>query len=525
MTDSPYLMGIDFGTEGVRVGIFDPEGAPVGFGSSAYRTEHPHAGWAEQDPDAWWSALLEAVPAALSDGEIAPAEIAGISVDATSSTVLAVDSDGQPLRPAILWMDVRASEEAARVAATKDSALKYSGHGAVSAEFGLPKALWLREHEPSNYDSAAYILDCADWVTQRLTGERTVSINIASCKYYFDRDAGGWPAELYEKAGASDLLEKFPKQVLDVGKPVGGLRRPVAEELGLRPDTPVAEGSVDAYAGALGLGVVAPGTLALITGSSHVIIAQSADPVHDPGFWGAYTDAMIPGLYTIEAGQTSTGSIVAWFKNQLAGGVLAEAERRGADPYELLGEMAREVPVGSDGLLVLDYFQGNRSPHTDPYARGAISGLSLGHGLGHLFRATLEGICYGTEDILRTLRNNEFVPKMNVVSGGPAKSALWMQIHADVSNIPITFTKVSEGPVLGAAIQAGVGAGIYPDLPSAVESMVHYGRTVEPDSARHQEYRFWVDRYRELYPAIREVQHSVVRHADAGRSEPAAADS
>jgi ribulose kinase len=216
-------------------------------------------------------------------------------------------------------------------------------------------------------------------------------------------------------------LEKFPKQVLGVGKPVGGLRRAVAEELGLKPDTPVTEASVDAYAGALGLRVAEPGTLALITGSSHVIIAQSADPVHDPGFWGTYTDAMIPGLYTIEAGQTSTGSIVAWFKDQLAGGVLAEAQRR--------------------------------------------------------------GICYGTEDILRTLRDNEIVPKMNVVSGGPAKSELWMQIHADVSNVPITFTKVSERPVLGA------------------------------------------DRYRELYPAIREVQHSVVWHADAGGSETAAADS
>jgi sugar (pentulose or hexulose) kinase len=122
MIDSPYLMGIDFGTEGVRVGIFDREGAPVGFGSCAYQTEHPHAGWAEQDPDEWWSALGEAVPAALSDGQVAAAEIVGIPVDATSSTVLAVDSDGQPLRPAILWMDVRASQEAARVTATKHAA-------------------------------------------------------------------------------------------------------------------------------------------------------------------------------------------------------------------------------------------------------------------------------------------------------------------------------------------------------------------------------------------------------------------
>ena len=519
MTDRTYLMGIDLGTEGVRVGIFDREGAPAGFSSSAYETHHPRAGWAEQDPDQWWSALKQAVPAALSDGDVRAKEIAGLSVDATSSTVLAVDADGRPLRPAILWMDVRASAQAERVTAADHAALKYSGHADVSAEFGLPKALWLRDHEPDTYEAAEYILDAADWATQRLTGERTLSINTASCKYYFDRDAGGWPTDLYEQVGAPDLLDKFPSDVVDVGQPVGGLRGPVAEELGLEPDTPVAEASVDAYAGALGLGVVEPGALALITGSSHVIIGHAAEPVHDPGFWGAYTDALIPGLYTVEAGQASTGSIVAWFKNQLAGGVLAEAERRGVDAYDILGELAREVPAGSNGLLVLDHFQGSRSPHADPHARGAISGLSLSHGPGHVFRALIEGVCYGTEDILRKLRDHEFVPKLTVVSGGPANSALWMQIHADVSNVPITFAEVNEGPVLGSAIQASVGAGIHPDLSTAAKSMVRLGRTIEPDAARHEEYRFWVDRYQELYGAIRDVQHQVVEHLDRDRSD------
>lgn len=260
--------------------------------------------------------------------------------------------------------------------------------------------------------------------------------------------------------------------------------------------------------------MVKPGSLALITGSSHVLIAQSAEPVHDPGFWGAYTDAMIPGLYTIEAGQASTGSVVAWFRRVLAAGVAAEAAERGVDPYDRLGELAAEVPVGSGGLVVLDYFQGNRSPHTDPRARGAISGLSLNHGLGHLFRAVLEGICFGTEDILRTLRHTGFVPERTVVAGGPAKSELWMQIHADVSGLPITFAESSEGPVLGAVIAAAVGAGLHPDLVSATAAMVRYGHTLEPDPDRHEEYRFWLERHRELYAGVRDVQHAVVRHGE-----------
>ena len=507
MTDRPYLMGIDFGTEGVRVGLFDREGAPVGFSSSAYDTHHPQAGWAEQDPDQWWSALKQAVPGALSEGDVRADAIAGISVDATSATVLAVDANGRPLRPAILWMDVRASAQAERVTAADHAALKYSGHADVSAEFGLPKAIWLRENEPDTYEAAASILDAADWLTQRLTGERTMSVNTASCKYYFDRAAGGWPTELYEQVGAADLLDKLPADVVDVGQAVGGLQRAVAEELGLEPDTPVAEASIDAYAGALGLGVVEPGALALITGSSHVIIGHAAEPVHDPGFWGAYTDALIPGLYTVEAGQASTGSVVAWFKNRFADG---------AD-YDELNDLARDVPVGSDGLLVLDYFQGSRSPHADPHARGAISGLSLSHGVGHVFRALIESVCYGTEDILRTLREHDFVPKLTVVSGGPANSELWMQIHADVANLPITFAEVNEGPVLGSAIQASVGAGIHPDLATAAKSMVRLGATIEPDAARHEEYRFWVDRYQELYGAIRDVQHQVFEHLGSQR--------
>ncbi|MBV9820542.1 MAG: hypothetical protein JOZ07_19615 [Solirubrobacterales bacterium] len=378
--------------------------------------------------------------------------------------------------------------------------------------------MWIRDHEPEVFEHASYILDCADWITHRLTGEWTASVNTASSKYYFDRDAGGWPTRLYELADAVDVLDKLPGDVLDVGAPVGeGLHRAVAAELGLKPGIPVGQSSVDAYAGALGLGVVDPGSLALITGSSHVIIAQAAEPVHDSGFWGAYTDAIVPGLYTIEAGQAATGSIVAWFTENLAGGVLGEARRRDVDAYELLGEMAGEVPIGCDGLVMLDYFQGNRSPHTDPRARGAITGLSLSHGLGHLFRAVMEAVCYGTEEILQTMRSNGVQPTVNVVSGGPARSELWMQMHADVSGIPIAFTKVSEGPVLGAAIQAGVGAGIYPDLPTAVEAMVSRERTLEPDPARHEEYRYWNERYRDLYAALRELQHDVARHcASAG---------
>jgi FGGY-family pentulose kinase len=519
MAEAPYLMGIDLGTGGVRVGLFDREGSPVVFRAEEWETRHPHPGWAEQDPGEWWTGLVRATRGALEESGVPAAEVAGISVDATASTVVAADADGRHLRPAIMWMDVRAADQARRIQETGDAALKYNGFGAVSAELGLPKALWLKENEPETWDGAARVGDCADWVIQRLTGEATTSINTASGKYYYDRSEGGFPASLYEAAGIEDLLDKTPQQVLDLGVAVGGLGRDAADELGLEAGTPVAEGGIDAHVGALGLGVVSEGMLALITGSSHVIIGQAADAIHDPGFWGAYTDAIIPGQYTVEAGQASTGSVVAWFRNTCAGGAVAEAARRGVDPYVVLNELAAEVPIGSEGLLVLDYFQGNRSPYTDPHARGLISGLSLRHGTGHLFRAILEGICYGTELIFATLRRHDFELRSIVAAGGATRSELWMQLHADVSDVPISITRETEGPALGAAMLAAVGAGIHPDIPTAAAEMVHVERTIDPDPGRHQQYAFFIDRYTELYPQVKDVMHQMSRHV-GGHGQP-----
>ena len=512
MAEGPYLMGIDGGTESVRVGIFDREGTPLAFGGETYALKHPRPGWAEQDPDEWWSCLVAAVKRAMSESGVPPEEIAGISLDATASTVVVMDAQDRHMRPAIIWMDVRAADQARRIGETGDPALKYHGFADASAEWMPSKALWVKENEPDIYNNARHFCEYTDWMTHKLSGEWTASINNASAKWYHDRDAGGYPESLYGAVGLDDLIAKFPERVLDLGEVVGGLRKDAAEELGLREGTPVAQGGIDAFMGAVGLGVVDPGKTALITGSSHVILGQSADAVHGAGFFGAFTDSVIPGQYTVEAGQISTGSVIAWFKNKFAGDINAQAQKRGVDPYVVLNEMANEVPIGSDGLVVLDYWQGNRTPYTDPLARGMIWGLSLGHGPGHVFRAIIEGVCYGTEHIFRTMRENNFEPEEIVAAGGATKSELWMQIHADVSNVPISFTRVGDAPTLGSCILAAVGAGIYPDIQTAAKSMVYVERQIEPDAGRHEEYRFYVDKYVETYPRMKELMHETVRH-------------
>ncbi len=505
------LVGIDMGTGGARVGIFDPHGKLLGTHAVLWDTQYPRAGRAEQDPDEWWRCIKESVSKAMQASGLPPEAIAGISLDSTSATVVAMDADGQHLRPAILWMDVRASAQATKLARTMDPALKYSGMGAVSAEWGLPKVMWLKDNEPDVWEKAAYVADCTDWLTKKLTGEWTMSINHAAGKYFYDR---GWPTSLYEKADASDVLEKFPSRLLPVSDVVGGLSKQAAEELGLKEGTPVAEGIIDAYAGQVGLGVVAPGKLALITGSSHVMLAQSATPVYAPGLWGSYTDAVIEGEYTLEAGQASTGSVVSWFKNTLALKATQAAQANGTDVYDELNKLAEEVPIGSDGLILLDHFQGNRSPYVDPHSRGVFAGLTLGKTEGHLYRSIIEGICFGTENIFRLMRQYGFAPEEIVVSGGPVKSSLWMQMHADVCNLPLTITDVTEGPILGSAMIAAVGAGIYDSLPQAADEMVRVVRTIEPSQSAHDEYRFYLQKYIDSYPVMKGLLHDIALHEE-----------
>jgi FGGY-family pentulose kinase len=513
-------MGIDFGTESCRVGVFDLRGRPAATAAWAYPTAHPHPGWAEQNPFDWWQALGRASHDALAHGGIDPADVIAVSADATTMTVVAADQEGNPLRPAILWMDVRAGEQAERATTSDSQARLYNagGTGPASAEWYPFKAAWLKENEPAIWAAAHMVTDATDWITHKLTGAWTVSVNAAAFRMYYNRDLGGWPIDFYDHLGLGDVFAKLPEQVADLGDPVGVLSPAAAAHLGLRAGIAVGQGPVDSAAGLIGLGVVEPGKTALITGSSHALFGQSGTPVHGAGFWGGFADAIIPGQYTVEGGQVSTGSVMKWFKDQFAKDVSDQAEREGRSVYDLLNAESASIPLGSEGLIVNEYFQGNRTPYTDAKARGIIWGLSLAHTRAHVYHAIQEGICYGTAHNLRAMAAAGFTARQLVVSGGMTKSADLIQMHADVTGLPISVTDVQDGPMLGAAICAAVGAGVYPDLPVAAQHMVHEVATVRPDRARHEAYQFYVDAYCAAYPALRCQIHQVVDHEGAKRA-------
>ena len=262
--------------------------------------------------------------------------------------------------------------------------------------------------------------------------------------------------------------------------------------------------------GLLGLNVAGPGKIGLITGSSNVLGAFVAEEFHGPGLFGAFPDAVLPGLWLVEAGQVSTGSVLAWFKRNFAADLPAEAA------YRLLDAEAARLPPGSGGLVALDHFQGNRTPYTDSQARGALWGLSLHTGRADVFRALMEGIAYGTRQILETLAGYGHAAGEVLVCGGATRSEVFMQIYADVCGLPMAVTEVSDAPLLADAVLCATGLGAYPDLTAAAAAMVRITRTYAPDPARHAAYAFYYDRYRDTYAQLRDLIHQTAEHESAG---------
>jgi ribulose kinase len=320
------------------------------------------------------------------------------------------------------------------------------------------------------------------------------SVNNVSVRWHHQgRD--GRPLGLLAKAGLSDLAEKWPRDTLNLGEVISYLHPQVAEELGLLAGTPVSQGGADAFIGMIGLGVTKPDALAFITGSSHLHLGLSDKPFHANGVWGTYQDALIPGLHVVEGGQTSTGSIVNWFKRTLATSY----------SYKELDAEAELLPPGSDGVIALDHFQGNRTPYTDALSRGAFVGLSLGHSRAHMHRALMESVAMGSRLIIETMQEGGFDADEIVLSGGVTNSPLWLQIHADIIGKPLHLTEVADAPALGSAILASVGAGVYKNIDEAAAAMVRRTRTIKPAKHITAEYDAPYAAYKALYGTLKAV--------------------
>ena len=508
---TPFFLGLDVGTQSVRAALVDGKGNCCAFATAPIDTHFPQPGFAEQDASQWWQSTCRAVPEALARGGVRPDDIAGIGLDCTACTVLPCRLDGTPLRRALLWMDQRAFREADEINATGDASLRYVS-GVVSPEWMLPKALWLKRHEPATYAAAERLIECTDWFMYRLTGEWSLSLNNVAVKWNYARPDGGWSRALLERVGLEDLPDRWPRQVIPLGKGEARLSAVAARELALRPGIPVAQGGIDAYLGMLGMGAVGAGDLAMIMGSSTCHLAMSRKGLFGSGMLGCYPDAVVEGLYTLEGGQTATGSIVNWYRQHFAGNEAAEAERTGRNIYEILDARAAAVPPGSEGLVCLDYWQGNRCPLKDPRARGTLWGLTLSHGPGHIFRSIYEGTAFGTRHILEDVTRHGLAIERIFAGGGGAKSRLWLQIHADVLGQPIYLPRDSEACALGSAMVAAVNCGHYASIDEAARHMVQIAEVLEPEAKNRQAYDYYYAKYLATYPALRQLMHDVAEN-------------
>ncbi|MFO0950862.1 MAG: FGGY-family carbohydrate kinase [Isosphaeraceae bacterium] len=507
MSKDSYLLGLDVGTQSLRAALVDLTGRTVAFGVCPIETRYPHPTWAEQDPAQWWSAAREAVSRAIELKGIRPEQVVGLGLDCTACTVVACDHDGTVLRPALLWMDQRSYREADEISATGHPILLYVS-GRVSPEWMLPKALWLKRNEPNVYAKATRLVECTDWMMHRLTSEWTLSLNHVAVKWNYSRPDGGWPTSLHEAVGLGDLIERWPETIVPLGKGQGRLSDWAARELGLAEGTPVAQGGIDAYLGMLGMGATGDGDVAVIVGSSTCHLAQSRSGVFGSGAAGCYPDATVEGLYTLEAGQTATGSILDWYRRHLAGNEQAESQAKGVNVYAVLDEKAAAVTPGAEGLVVRDDWQGNRSPFKNPQARGAIVGLSLAHGPGHIFRALYEATACGTRHILEDASAHGLRVERVFLGGGGARSPLWTQIHADVLGRPIYLTRETESCALGSAMAAAVAAGIHEDFDAAGKAMVAIEKVVEPNPSLAATYEEVFRRYVDLYHRLNDRPES-----------------
>lgn len=440
-----------------------PDGTVLAKAEEEYGLSIPRPGWAEQDPEDWWRASGRAL------GALPPAAAIGLS--GQMHGLVALGARDRVLRPAILWNDQRTAVECAEIEKRigLDRLIELTGNRALPG-FTAPKLLWLRRHEPDVYARIEHVLLPKDYIRLRLSGERATDVADASGTLLFDVEARRWSDDVL------DALE-VPRAWL-----------PEAFE---SPDVPGAPGAGDQAAGALGVGIERPGPVSVVLGTSGVVFAALPSFAADPAARVHTFCHAVPGGWHAMGVMLSAAGSLRWLQ-----GVVGHS-------YEELDREAGRWGPGADGLLFQPYLSGERTPHADPNARGAFVGLELRHDRGALARAVLEGVAYGLRDSLELLRELGVGAHVGRVSGGGARSRLWLSIVASVLGIPLERTAVEEGAAYGAALLAGVRAGVYANVHEAVERAVRVRDVVEPDERLHDVYEDGYARYKLLYPTLR----------------------
>lgn len=506
----PYLLGIDVGTTGTRAVVVDStDGRVVGAATEEHPLATPRPLWAEQDPRDWWRSTVGAVRGALAHGRDAAGtiEITAVGLSGQMHGVVLLDADGEVLGPAIIWCDGRCQAECDEITARvgAERLIELTANPALVG-FSAGKLLWIRRYRPRRYEHARAFLLPKDYIRYRLTGECATEVSDASGTLLFDVAARRWSVPMLQ---ALDIDPALLPPVSESPEITGRLSTTAAGAIGtagLAAGTPVAGGGGDQAAGAVGAGIVRPGLVSSTIGSSGVVFAHCDRPVRDPrGRVHTFCHA-VPGAWHVMGVTQSAGLSLRWFRDRfVADAERAEAAAAGRDVYEILTDEAARVPAGSDGLLFLPYLMGERTPHLNPRARGLWFGLTAAHERAHLIRSILEGVAFSLRDCLDVLLGMGVTVDEIRAAGGGARSMLWRQIQADVFERDVVTVNAVEGPAYGAALIAGVGAGIWTSVPEACARCLRVVSRVGPQARLAPVYRERLKVYRELYERLAPV--------------------
>ena len=488
-----YCLGIDVGTGGSRAVLIDSAGQIV----ASETIEHvpfgsPETGWAEQDPDDWWRASAAAIRAVLSKDNINRESIAAIGLSGQMHGAVLLDEKDQVIRPSIIWCDQRSDIQCRQLTEQIGASrlIELTCNPALTG-FTLPKVLWVKDHEPEYWRRIRSLLLPKDYVRFRLTGEKATDVADASGTLLLDVSARRWSNTMLEAAELDDnvLPALFESQQI-----TGTVSESASEQTGLRAGTPVVAGAGDQAAGAVGMGIVKPGSVSATIGTSGVVFAATNNPALDSrGRVHTFCHA-IPNRWHVMGVTQGAGLSLRWFRDQFGG-----------DSYEELTAEAAKVPAGANNLLWAPYLMGERTPHLDPNARAALVGLTASHTRGHIVRAVLEGVAFSLRDSFEIFREMNVPVESIRLGGGGARSKLWRQIQADIYRHAVDIVQAEEGAAYGAALLAGVGSGLWKSVDDACADVVRVVDRIEPNPAAVTVLDPLYRCYRELYPALRKV--------------------
>ena len=495
-----YLLGVDVGTTGTKAMVFGLSGDAVGTGYEEYICDYPRPNWVEQDAALLASAVRRVVREAVNAAGVPPESIVSLAVSAQRDCLLLVDAEDKPLKM-ISWLDNRADEQVEKIEKETGADEFYRLTGLpLSTAWILPKIMWVQENDPVMWEKTARVVQLHDFILHSLGADNYYNdMPDASFWGFYETDKMDWNMGIAEKYGISS--NKLPI-VKSPGAKVGYVSAEVSKETGLSENTLLCVGAGDQNCAGTGAGVVRPGAASVSLGTGGLAIVFLDRPFRDKQGKGIITINAVHGNWQIEGLQNGSAGVLRWFRDQLALYDKAEAEKDGEDAYARIDRLIAKSKQGADGLVFLPYLASANTPRYDQDARGTLVGLSLIHTRGDIARAVMEGITLDQKDILTSIRAAGVEIERIRIMGGATKSELWNQLQADCYGVPVETLKITDAAVMGAAICAGVGAGIYPDIPSAADALVRVDRTYmpSPDMVEFydESYRLYVKTYEAL---------------------------